>query len=133
MRNIRALSTIWHVMPLSLVAQPRPEMPNPGSRAELRAAAGAGNSFMNQSAALFGIGWLEDPAAPESMVTASNTTGGLANTTVPGDLRNPPTTLGGTTVTVRDSAGVERLAQLDYVSPRQVNYIVPAGTARSAV
>jgi len=40
-----------------------------------------------------------------------------------------PMSLAGTTVRVRDSAGVERAAPLFYVSPRQVNFLVPAGTA----
>ncbi|HYE74736.1 MAG TPA: hypothetical protein VEF04_15460, partial [Blastocatellia bacterium] len=40
-----------------------------------------------------------------------------------------PTTLGGTTVKVRDSLGVERLAPLFFVSPLQINYQIPAGTA----
>ncbi len=43
---------------------------------------------------------------------------------------NPlPTTLGGTTVKVRDSAGAERQAPLFFVSPNQVNYQIPPGTA----
>lgn len=37
--------------------------------------------------------------------------------------------LGGTTVSVKDSSGVLRLARLFYVSPEQVNFEVPAGTA----
>ena len=41
---------------------------------------------------------------------------------------SPQTTLGGTTVTVRDSTGVERAASLTYVSSEQVNFIIPAGT-----
>jgi uncharacterized protein (TIGR03437 family) len=40
-----------------------------------------------------------------------------------------PTTLGGTTVKVRDSANMERDAGIFYVQPTQVNYLVPAGTA----
>lgn len=40
-----------------------------------------------------------------------------------------PTTLAGTTVTVTDSAGAARRAPLFYVSPGQVNYQVPEGTA----
>jgi uncharacterized protein (TIGR03437 family) len=40
-----------------------------------------------------------------------------------------PTTLAGTTVTVRDSLGVERLALLLYVGPTQVNYIMPIDAA----
>ncbi len=40
-----------------------------------------------------------------------------------------PTTLAGTTVRVRDSAGIERLAPLFFVSAGQINYLVPSGTA----
>jgi uncharacterized protein (TIGR03437 family) len=40
-----------------------------------------------------------------------------------------PLTLGGSTVTVRDSQGNERLAPLFYVSPTQINYQIPVGTA----
>jgi uncharacterized protein (TIGR03437 family) len=43
-----------------------------------------------------------------------------------------PTQLAGTTVKVMDSAGVERLAPLFFVSPRQVNYQIPPGTAAGA-
>ncbi|MBK9707039.1 MAG: hypothetical protein IPO77_08565 [Acidobacteria bacterium] len=44
-----------------------------------------------------------------------------------------PTMLAGTTVKVRDSNGIERLAPLFYVSPDQVNYEIPAGTAAGPV
>ena len=40
-----------------------------------------------------------------------------------------PTTLGGSQVRVRDSAGNERLAPLFFVAPTQVNFLVPPGTA----
>ncbi len=40
-----------------------------------------------------------------------------------------PTTLGGMTVTVQDSAGVSRLASLYYASWQLINYVVPQGTA----
>jgi uncharacterized protein (TIGR03437 family) len=40
-----------------------------------------------------------------------------------------PTALAGTTVQVRDSLGLERLAPLFYVSAEQINYQVPPGTA----
>ncbi|MEK7831702.1 MAG: PQQ-dependent sugar dehydrogenase [Acidobacteriota bacterium] len=39
-----------------------------------------------------------------------------------------PTNLGGTQITVTDSAGTNRSAPLFFVSPTQVNYLVPAGT-----
>lgn len=40
-----------------------------------------------------------------------------------------PTTLAGTTVKVRDSAGMERDAGLFYIDPTQVNYLIPDLTA----
>jgi len=40
-----------------------------------------------------------------------------------------PTSLAGTTVTVRDSLGMQRAAPLFFVSPGQINYQIPAGTA----
>lgn len=40
-----------------------------------------------------------------------------------------PTALNGTTVKIRDSAGVEWLAALFFVSPTQINYQIPPGTA----
>jgi uncharacterized protein (TIGR03437 family) len=40
-----------------------------------------------------------------------------------------PISLGGVTVTIVDSAGVSHAAPLFYVSPTQINYEVPAGTA----
>src|SRR5262249_48496942 len=43
-----------------------------------------------------------------------------------------PTTLSGTTVKVRDRNGVERLSPLFFVSPAQVNYQIPPGTASGA-
>jgi uncharacterized protein (TIGR03437 family) len=39
---------------------------------------------------------------------------------------------GGATLTVTDSAGVARVASLLYVSPLQINFVVPAGTAPGA-
>jgi uncharacterized protein (TIGR03437 family) len=53
----------------------------------------------------------------------------LAATTQQATSSTFPTTLGGVTVAVKDSLGTSRPAQLAYVSPTQVNYIVPAGTA----
>jgi uncharacterized protein (TIGR03437 family) len=40
-----------------------------------------------------------------------------------------PTTLAGASVSVKDSAGTARLAPLFYVSPTQINYQIPPGTA----
>ena len=46
-----------------------------------------------------------------------------------GDPRNPSTSLGGVTVTVKDSQGTARLAPVLSVAPNQVEYIVPVETA----
>lgn len=79
------------------------------------------------SAASFSVG----KAAPETIVAgfgdmlASHT---QIATTVP-----LPTSLAGTTVKVKDSVGTERDAPLFFVSPNQVNYQVPAGTAAGPV
>jgi uncharacterized protein (TIGR03437 family) len=43
-----------------------------------------------------------------------------------------PTSLAGTTVKVKDSTGAERPAALFFVSPTQVNYQIPSGTASGA-
>jgi uncharacterized protein (TIGR03437 family) len=40
-----------------------------------------------------------------------------------------PTQLAGTSVTIKDSEGIERLAPLFFVSPGQINYQIPPGTA----
>ncbi|MGH9851754.1 MAG: hypothetical protein ACREBD_18110, partial [Blastocatellia bacterium] len=54
---------------------------------------------------------------------------GLASSTVATNTLPLPTTLGGVTVKVRDSAGVERFSPLFFVSPTQINYQIPAATA----
>lgn len=66
------------------------------------------------------------PLAPGSVAAAigSNLASQTAQAT--GAL---PTALGGAGVTVMDSAGVSRAAQLYLVSPGQVNYVIPAGSA----
>lgn len=43
-----------------------------------------------------------------------------------------PTTLGNTSVRVRDALGVERLAPLFFVAPTQVNFLIPSGTSNGA-
>ncbi|MBI1765195.1 MAG: hypothetical protein HYR56_27600 [Acidobacteria bacterium] len=53
----------------------------------------------------------------------------LASATVAASVLPLPFTLAGTTVRVRDSLSVERLAPLFFVSADQLNYLVPSGTA----
>ncbi|MFN0121514.1 MAG: kelch repeat-containing protein [Blastocatellia bacterium] len=68
--------------------------------------------------------------APESIVAAFGVnlaTGSQSATTQP-----LPATLAGTSVRVHDSLGAERNAPLFFVSPTQVNYLIPQGTASGA-
>ena len=68
--------------------------------------------------------------APESLATASGTN--LATQTAKAPSVPLPTKLGGIEVQVSDSAFVARSAGLIYVSPTQINFVVPAGTAPGA-
>jgi uncharacterized protein (TIGR03437 family) len=64
--------------------------------------------------------------APDSI--ASLYAGNFATTAV-GALKGPSTPLGGVSVTVRDSAGSTQTALLFFVSPSQVNFLVPSAVA----
>src|SRR5262249_14859417 len=65
--------------------------------------------------------------AIESIVAAFGAE--LATTTRAASAVPLPTALAGMTVPVADSLGVARMAPLFFVSPSQVNYQLPAGTA----
>ena len=75
------------------------------------------------SAASFSAGEL----TAEGIVAAYGT--GLATSSATATSTPLPTTLAGTTVAVRDSAGVTRNAPLFFVSSGQINFVVPTGTA----
>jgi len=64
--------------------------------------------------------------APNSIASAFGQ--GLAGATQAATSLPLPATLAGVSVTVRDSAGVERPAPLFFVSPGQVNFLVPEST-----
>jgi uncharacterized protein (TIGR03437 family) len=70
--------------------------------------------------------------APGSILSGFGQWMTSASLDAPPPYNNPPTTLGNTTVTVKDSTGVERQAQLTHVDPNQINYIVPDATALGA-
>ncbi len=74
--------------------------------------------------------FLGPAVAGESIVAAFGAA--LATSTQAATAIPLPTSLAGTTVNVRDSAGVERLAPLFFVSPSQINYQIPTGTATGA-
>jgi uncharacterized protein (TIGR03437 family) len=81
----------------------------------------------NDVASVTATSYSSSGLAPESIVAAFGqelATGSASASAIP-----LPTTLAGTTVKVRDSGGAERPASLFYVSPTQINYQLPAGTA----
>jgi uncharacterized protein (TIGR03437 family) len=69
--------------------------------------------------------------AGRSIVAAFGTN--LATTTLAATSLPLPTALGGSSVAIQDVLGVERLAPLYFVSPGQINYQIPAGTASGPV
>lgn len=82
------------------------------------------NSLASVSAASFRAG---NPLASESISAAFGSD--LAVVTQVNAATPLPTNLAGTQVLVRDSSGTERAAPLFFVSPTQINYLIPAGTA----
>ncbi len=73
-----------------------------------------------------GASFRRGPVAAESMVSAFGLA--LAPATQMAAVVPLPTLLAGTRVTITDSAGTERVAPLFFVSPGQINYLVPAET-----
>jgi uncharacterized protein (TIGR03437 family) len=67
------------------------------------------------------------PVAPASVVAAYGS--GLATSNQAAPATNWPTSLGGTTVSVTDSAGSVIPASIAFVSPGQVDFLIPAQTA----
>jgi uncharacterized protein (TIGR03437 family) len=86
----------------------------------------AAGSLRVVSAASFNAGAL----APEAIGTLFGT--GLAGSAVSASTTPLPTMLDGVQVQVRDSAGAMRVASLLYVSPAQISFLNPAGTAVGA-
>jgi uncharacterized protein (TIGR03437 family) len=80
-------------------------------------------ALANVSAASF----RETELASEAIVSAFGSA--LATATQLAESLPLPTALAGTTVRIKDSEGIERLAPLFFVSPTQVNYQIPPGTA----
>ncbi|MDX2030093.1 MAG: kelch repeat-containing protein [Blastocatellia bacterium] len=69
--------------------------------------------------------------AAESIVAAFGTN--LATGTQVASAAPLPESLAGTTVRIRDAAGTERAAPLFFVSPTQLNFLVPAGLVAGTV
>ncbi|MDX2029922.1 MAG: choice-of-anchor V domain-containing protein [Blastocatellia bacterium] len=81
-------------------------------------------SFASVSAASFSQTL---PTAAEAILAGFGT--GLSQGVVVAQTTPLPTQLDGTEVLVRDSTNTERAAGLFFVSPGQINYLAPAGTA----
>jgi uncharacterized protein (TIGR03437 family) len=90
-------------------------------------AAAAQSVFGNQISVTNAAGYNPTNFSPDSI---ANLWGDHLATTALSATQIPlPTALAGTTVTVVDSAGVNRLAPLFYVSPGQINFMIPSNTA----
>jgi uncharacterized protein (TIGR03437 family) len=77
---------------------------------------------------------VQSAAAPNAAVTPESiasvySAGGsnLAAAAQQANTQPPPPSLGGATLTVTDSAGTAAVAPLMYVSPAQINFVVPSG------
>lgn len=81
------------------------------------------STFASVSAASFALGTI----APESIIAGFGAN--LAPVTLTANTLPLPDTLGGVTITIKDVLGVERRAPLFFVSPGQVNYLLPADVA----
>jgi uncharacterized protein (TIGR03437 family) len=69
--------------------------------------------------------------APESIVAAFGQDFSITTQAAPNN-QSLPTTLAGASVRVTDAAGTARSAPLFFVSPTQINFLIPAGTAAGA-
>jgi uncharacterized protein (TIGR03437 family) len=80
-----------------------------------------------QAVSVSAASFAQGEVAAESIVAAFGAR--MATATEAAAMLPLPTQLAGTRVSVRDSAGATRAAALFFVSPAQVNYLMPAGTA----
>lgn len=76
-----------------------------------------------------GASYLGTNVAQDSIVSVFGVNLSTSSSGAPAVGTPLPTTLAGTTVTIRDSQGTDRLAPLFFVGQNQINYLVPSGTA----
>jgi len=108
--------------------------------------AGGGNGFIENPASAYTLPYwmaryygvlpgaaVQSAAAPSSAVAPNSLASmygtNLAPVTAQASFQPLPTTLGQIMLAVTDSSGVQRSAPLVYVSPAQINFVVPDGTA----
>jgi uncharacterized protein (TIGR03437 family) len=89
--------------------------------------------WMGRYYGVIGGGAVESAAAPSSAVAPNSLASLYGANLAPGvaqaSVQPLPLVLGSVTLSVTDAAGVERAAPLLYVSPGQINFEVPDGTA----
>jgi uncharacterized protein (TIGR03437 family) len=111
-----------------VLRQPAPTNPPQALRELLRWYRTSYPTAVKQAIHLSAASYAPALLAPEAIIAAFGT--GLATSTAAATTSSLPTTLAGSSVKVKDSLGVERVAPLFFVSPTQVNYLMPSGTAR---
>jgi uncharacterized protein (TIGR03437 family) len=79
------------------------------------------------AALVHGASYRGSSLAPNQLVSAFGSS--FAPQAVGASTQPLPTVLGGTTISITDSSGAVSLAPLDYVSPGQANFVLPAGLA----
>jgi uncharacterized protein (TIGR03437 family) len=114
--------TVTGLVGFAVTNVPHTFLVSPGNVMILPQATWPSPTLANTPAAGFSLG----PLAAGSIATAFGVNL-AAETAQPAG--TPQTSLGGATVTVTDSSGAVLLAPLFYVSPAQINYLIPAGTA----
>lgn len=75
-------------------------------------------------------GYARQPIAPEGLYSIFGLN--LARRSTRADAGATPDSLDGASVSITDGSGVSRTALLSFVSPRQVNFVAPAGMAAGA-
>ena len=84
---------------------------------------------LNAVATVESAGYTGPMIARDALVASFGVKLATAEAFAPSNPAQLPTMLAGTTVTLRDSNGADRSALLLYVSPNQVNYIIPDSIA----
>jgi uncharacterized protein (TIGR03437 family) len=93
----------------------------------------AGNTPALDAAVTSAASFEQGPQAPGSLVSAFPLFFAVLSTsTESATTPDWPTTLGGTSISVKDSAGTSMPAQISYASPGQLNFRMPTGLASGA-
>ncbi|HMV46787.1 MAG TPA: hypothetical protein PLD20_16900 [Blastocatellia bacterium] len=89
-----------------------------------------GSDFVRSAATVSAASYDGKTVAADSIVAAFGS--GFSTESRLAESQPLPTSLAGASIRLRDSAGIERLAPLFFVSPNQINFQIPLGTAAGA-